>query len=140
MSSNRLTEKCISNLTKLDSLESLYLDQNKIKARDLFYRSPSSMDHRPSILLGLRSTECPVKGSLLKAIPILTTEARGVAFTQLEFLDLSDNPLSSETDILPLASCPQLQALRICRTKLARSYKGWSQWFVRPWTSMSLEL
>ena len=34
LSSNRLTEKCISNLTKLDSLESLYLDQNKIKARD----------------------------------------------------------------------------------------------------------
>merc|ERR1719204_2785268 len=89
LSSNRLTEKCISNLTKLDSLESLYLDQNKIKA-----------------------------------IPILTTDSRGVAFTQLEFLELSDNPLTSETDILPLASCPQLQVLRICRTKLARNYKG----------------
>merc|ERR1711990_1305260 len=32
--------------------------------------------------------------------------------------------LTSETDILPLASCPQLQVLRICRTKLARNYKG----------------
>ena len=48
LSSNRLTEECISNLTKLDNLESLYLGQNKIKIR-------------------------------------------GVAFTQLEFLDLSEN-------------------------------------------------
>jgi len=136
LSWNYLTDLSVPQLTKLESLEILNLCGNR------FSSFPVQEDNFANIIeLRLSSNRLTEKcisnltkldsleslyldQNKIKAIPILTTEARGVAFTQLEFLDLSDNPLSSETDILPLASCPQLQALRICRTKLARSYKG----------------
>lgn len=136
LSWNYLTDLSVPQLAKLKTLEILNLCGNR------FSSFPVQEDNFANIIeLRLSSNRLTEKcipnlkkldsleslyldQNKIKAIPILTTESRGVAFTQLEFLDLSENPLTSETDILPLASCPQLQALRICRTKLARSYKG----------------
>jgi len=136
LSWNYLTDLSVPQLAKLKSLEILNLCGNR------FSSFPVQEDDFANIIeLRLSSNRLTEKcisnltildsleslyldQNKIKAIPILTTDSRGVAFTQLEFLDLSENPLTSESDILPLASCPQLQSLRICRTKLARSYKG----------------
>jgi hypothetical protein len=136
LSWNYLTDLSVPQLAKLETLEILNLCGNR------FSSFPVQEDNFANIIeLRLSSNRLTEKcisnltkldsleslyldQNKIKAIPILTTDSRGVAFTQLEFLELSDNPLTSETDILPLASCPQLQVLRICRTKLARNYKG----------------
>lgn len=89
LSSNRMTEHCFRNLVRLEALESLHLNKNKIKL-----------------------------------VPLLGNEQKKVALVSLEFLDLSDNPISDETSVLSVASCPRLKQVLIARTKLIKKHKG----------------
>merc|ERR1711892_1568324 len=69
--------------------------------------------------------ELHLNQNLIKAIPLMITNERKIVMVNLQLLDLTGNPISEDTKLLPVASCPKLRTIIICRTGLARKHNGY---------------
>ena len=137
LSWNYLSDPSVGILEQLKSLEKINLAGNRLS---LF---PISAESFPNLLeLRLQSNqltdncflnllhlneikELYLNDNMIKSVPLMITEDRKIVMVKLKLLDLSGNPISEDTKLLPIASCPSLRKVLICKTGLSRKHNGY---------------
>ena len=124
-------------LSQLSNLEKINLAGNRFtlfpvrensfpKLKELRLQSNQLTENCFLNLLHLNElVELYLNQNLIKAIPLMITEDRKIVLINLKLLDLTGNPISEDTKLLPVASCPKLRTVVICQTGLARKYNGY---------------
>jgi len=136
LSWNYLKGDSVTVVGKLTGLKMLNLSSNRINEFELDDDDFPNLLHLKMISNKLKSScfhqlkkiECLqelfLNDNQIKQIPLLGDGQSHIALSNLRLLDLSDNPISEETKLVPAASFPSLEKLFIVRTNIARNTKG----------------
>merc|ERR1711892_379905 len=137
LSWNYLSDPSIAILEQLNALEKINLAGNRLtlfplsknsfpRLKELRLQSNQLTENCFLNFLHLNElAELHLNQNLIKAIPLMITNERKIVMVNLQLLDLTGNPISEDTKLLPVASCPKLRTIIICRTGLARKHNGY---------------